>query len=419
MTVKCSIDRDSFQRFLADAFEVQESHLAPSSLSALVEMQQLVAKRGSDMDEIVRLIAERARTVAGADGAAIALLESSKLVYQAGSGTASSCLGRQVNAVLSPSDYVPRRSEILRVENADTDMRIEASICRQFEAQSLVMLPIYKSKIVIGVLQISFITAHKFAVQEIRTYGLIAGLLEDVLSQRHCRAEMIDSLTTHKPLSRTDPETPLQGQEIYRDRDDNLQLPSASLSSRPADQGVVPDVGAVRLCLPRTSASTMNRPDETATPNEAWKRMATVALLCVSIWSWFFYARGRETAPDGTASNKRQSSVQNLLPSSMLTDSKSDPRHPMQSATVRKGTHTAFKRIRVGLTEIDYVSDDVTIRHFLRNSTLRSRAVPHKTIDFGDDVTMRYFEPKRAMTVQTNASVAQTGGASPASVVSK
>ena len=47
-------------------------------------------------------------------------------------------------------------SELLRVEDAQTDKRIEAAICRQLGAQSLLFLPIYHDRAVAGVLDVLF-----------------------------------------------------------------------------------------------------------------------------------------------------------------------------------------------------------------------------------------------------------------------
>lgn len=50
---------------------------------------------------------------------------------------------------------------------------------------------------------------------------------------------------------------------------------------------------------------------------------------------------------------------------------------------------SAFKRVRVGPTEVDYIADDVTIRHF--TSKPETTDARYRQVDFGDDVTVRYF----------------------------
>ena len=117
MSTHFTLDRESFQKLLARAFLVQEyldsqkakrpaADLLPKpaitehpkeanppdytqSLSAIVEVQRLIATDELDVNGAVALIADRARNVANAAGVAIGLLEGDELVYRAGSGSAA------------------------------------------------------------------------------------------------------------------------------------------------------------------------------------------------------------------------------------------------------------------------------------------------------------------------------------------
>ena len=81
-----------------------------------------------------------------------------------------SYIGRQVTASLTVSADTTQRARILRVENAQTDTRIEAAICRQFGAHSLLILAIYQARALAGVLEVLFSEAHTFQDREVRTY---------------------------------------------------------------------------------------------------------------------------------------------------------------------------------------------------------------------------------------------------------
>jgi hypothetical protein len=51
----------------------------------------------------------------------------------------------------------------------------------------------------------------------------------------------------------------------------------------------------------------------------------------------------------------------------------------------------AFRRIQFGPNEVDYVAEDVTVRHFItRPPKTRARSV-WKQVAIGNDVTVRYF----------------------------
>lgn len=156
MTARSSFDRELFQTVLASAFAVQESGINTQSLSALVEVQELIAKGGPDFAEVLGLIADRTRIVAGAAGILIGLLRADQLVYLAGSGSAAKYVGRHVAAVISVSAHQGARKEILRVESAETDARIEGAICRQRDAKALLIIPIYRESTVAGVMEVWF-----------------------------------------------------------------------------------------------------------------------------------------------------------------------------------------------------------------------------------------------------------------------
>jgi len=183
MSDSSSLDRESFQKFLANAYSVQQSQVDSQSLSAIVEIQRLIAKGDLDVDGTLHLIVDRTQDVANASGVAIGLLKGDQLVYRAGSGSAATYTGRSSTARLVVPADSKANCEILRVENAETDARIEAAVCRQFGAKSLLILLICHDEAVAGVLEIFFSEAHVFQDREVRTYRLMAGLVGEAMSQ--------------------------------------------------------------------------------------------------------------------------------------------------------------------------------------------------------------------------------------------
>src|ERR1700719_432968 len=183
MFIYSSLDRTALQKLLANAFAVQQSQMDKQWLSAIVEVQGLIGRRELDVDGTMQLIVDRAQAVANATGVAIALFKGHQLVYRAGSGSAADYVGRHVMATLSvPADTTGGR-EILRVEDAETDTRIQAEICRQFGAKSLLILLIYHEQSVAGGLEVFFSDAHAFQDSEVRAYRLMAGLIGEAMSQ--------------------------------------------------------------------------------------------------------------------------------------------------------------------------------------------------------------------------------------------
>ncbi len=151
------------------------------SLAALIELQRSITAGETDLDRAMQVVADRSRSVANATGIAVALLKADQLVYRAGSGSAAAYVGRRITAVLSVSTHDDTRDEILRVENAEADTRIEAAVCRLFGANALLIVPIYQERAVAGVLEVFFSEAHTFQDREVRTYRVMARLLEEAM----------------------------------------------------------------------------------------------------------------------------------------------------------------------------------------------------------------------------------------------
>jgi transcriptional regulator with GAF, ATPase, and Fis domain len=170
MNTPSSVSRETFQQFLASAFAVQQSRISRQCLSDIMDLQRSIASGKLDLDGAMGRIVESARNVASASGVAIALLKRDQLFYRAGSGTSAAYIGRHMTASLTVSANTNTNREILRVEDARTDSRIEAAICRQFDANSLLILPIYQDRALAGVLQVLFREAHAFQEHEVSTY---------------------------------------------------------------------------------------------------------------------------------------------------------------------------------------------------------------------------------------------------------
>lgn len=109
------------------------------------------------------------------------------------------------------------------------------------------------------------------------------------------------------------------------------------------------------------------------------------AVVVLVIISWVAYGDHGLVAVGGTS---------NILAPPPATFVAANPQHPKSALT----------RIRVSPTEVDYIADDVTIRHFTsKPETTHAR---YRQVDFGDDVTVRYFAS--TFSARLNASLPQS-----------
>lgn len=433
MSSHFSLDPESFQNLLADAYVVQESGIDTRSLSAVMELQGLMADSELGLDCAMPLIAERARNVAQATGVAIALLHGDQLVYRAGSGSAAANVGRRVTAILSVSSQIQSKTEILRVENAQRDGRIEAAICRQFGAESLLILPVYDNRKLVGVLEVIFSDAHEFQEQEVRTYRVMASLLGEAIS-RAAQAVKTEAAVQRAGLARVEqpgipkidapplPHNPPPAQSGFS----ILGLTSASVSlSRGALESFrnftnplaanpelrrayqraasyistirLPEVSSIRLPDFSRLKPDRRRWDEALSllTSQAgrmpyYKRWVVAGVLLLATWVAFRGHRPAAVAPNTAVAVESVSPHQPVpasTPAALSEPAKTSPALVAVPAVPRPHW------VRVGSNELDYVGDDVTVRYFDVKPAPRHAPAQSHVKKIGSDVTVRYFNP--------------------------
>ena len=440
MNTHQSFDRESFQSLLANAFSVQQSGMAPESLSAIIEIQRVVAGGRVDAHDAMNLVAERAQGVADASGIGIALLEGNQLVHRAGSGTALQNVGSQLTAVLSHAAHDHPRREILRVENAATDSRIEGEICRQFDVEALLMVPIYREHAMMGVLEVFFKRPHVFSEPEVRTYQLMATLAGDASALPVVAAEnsAVRSSTLARALLRMNrpvrqltvtrqrvPEAPTEatpessyGTIVSAVRKWNARAYGGKLASSAAES--LRRIRLPRWQLPRmpwptvswrTTALALRRDLrllQAQWPNQLrGKLLLNVAALSVVLVLAIMaaIARHQSTVSPVADSSSGSTITAPKQPVPAVDQQTVAPPSLKPHPSVRDaGTPTgSFKRVWAGKDEVDYIGDDVTIRHFRPLPTPKKSAVWSKQVNIGNDVTVRYFKAPSVPAVQPAA----------------
>jgi GAF domain len=446
-------DPDIFQQLLADAFAVQESQINSQSLAAIMEVQRSVASGKLELDGAMSRIVESARNVANATGVAIALLKGDQLTYRAGSGSSADCLGRQVTASLTVSRDSKTLREILRVENAQTDTRIEADICRQFGADALLILPIYQGRALAGIFDVRFSEAHPFLDREVRTYRLMAEQIEAALGLAG-RPEP-KKIQAAEPSPIPDPVEQIPpGGEKFVPPPEFLMLPANEHSLYARSRAVLADIADLPVCkqaillasmLPQR-AKHFNRSHRTWSNrnwfnrtwfNRTWSsrprnlNLAAVRDLPVLRQSASLATSFAQRARHLRWSNRRRNSVLAafavvLMVTIGLASRHHGPTAPLESSTLPGSTATiphglpkplpgrrlaaaqaisapskearpnlsAFRRVRVSQNEVDYIGDDVTVRLFTdKPAAKRIQRANSRIAHIGSDVTVRYFTP--------------------------
>jgi len=404
MSADPSLDlrRESLQSLLSSAFEVQESGLDAQSRSAIAELQRLVAIADPDADHVMQVIADRTSRIANATGIGIALLRGDQLFYRAASGSSAAYVGKHVIAVLSTPIHKVSPSEIVRVENAQTDSRIQATICRELGAMSLLMLPIYHKGAVAGVVEVLFDEPHAFLGPEVRAYQMIIGFIEEVITRDIQSDEKSFSTApiavvpipvehSSQPMQVSGPKlesatTPRLGSILG-----TIRLTTAAATIKWLQRiwhGVAPAITATHS-LPRPLFNGMR-----------WTLLPLFVVAALIIVNWI--------------AHRPRSPAENSMPAKSTVAGQVSPmavkRSPMNRvskwptpAAATEGEQgllgSGFSRVWVSQNEIDYIAEDVTVRRFGPNAISR-RLHGYEQVNIGDDVTVRYFESKAVGSIE-------------------
>jgi hypothetical protein len=408
MSTRYSLDRESFEALLANAFAVQKSGLDRRSLSTLVEIQQFITSDQFDFDEEMRMVANHVLKLSNADGVGIALLDTNTLVYRAGAGRAAKDIGRHVAAVLNVSPAQGVGQEVLRVENAETDKRIEAEVCRQFGATSLLMLPICENHVLRGVLQVLFYDAHMFADREIRVCRLMVGALEEGISRRLQHGQERETLTSVEQVhaAKRSAKRSLQAaecnprvgtirasaveQNVFQghtstNKDDHLSKVLSKQSQAPRAV-ITPERTHAWKRIRTTAASTVRSKWKT----DSWRfGTALIAAVILCIVAWLPSVHHPWTSTGGSAVPTRSHNQGPATSKPPLANQEPNQLHGQRRERARRSP--GFKRVWINPNEVDDIAEDVTIRHFTTRSAKPQMQDGVKEVNFGDDVTVRYF----------------------------
>ena len=440
MKNSASFDSEPLQTLLASAYMVQGSGMSPQVLARIMQIQKSIETREFDLNEVMDAIAQQVRHIAPASGVAIALLRKGQLVYDAGCGSAATYVGRSVAATLSTSGSHAIPSEILRVENADNDPRIQAAICRQFGAKSLLILPVRSKGTVTAVLQIIFDEAHFFADEEVRAYWVFAGLVGDAIRASHAAVEappveaVVRDQSAEQPAPAKPPsalpaaiptavmpkpavapiakiassEAPPPSKTSPVPKAERVPGPEPVPKSEPVPKRVakpelVPPIAWLKEPAPKTGSGTISDLKGVRLPRfpiqaypyfkRAWDAGIAVAIVGALITLVSYRERPsamstvRENAAHKVETTQSSAAVESAKP--VIEDPVAQiPAQHRLSRPSNKLAYTSNVRVR-------HFGDDVTVRYFTPQSVVvRANASENDVRRFSDDVTVRYFKPR-------------------------
>lgn len=129
------------------------------------------------LDEVLELISQRAVSITGADGVAIALANENAIVCRASSGSIAPDPGIKLDPNSGFSGVCLRRGEIVRCDDSETDARVNPQVCRSLGARSMIAVPLAAKQRVIGLVEAFSSEPHGFNESDERSLNLLCELI--------------------------------------------------------------------------------------------------------------------------------------------------------------------------------------------------------------------------------------------------
>jgi GAF domain len=187
------LDENSFQQLLAAAYTLQEHNEVLRARNARYDQARISSKiasarsqilaDGKDLASAVVLIADCLRSLTGADGASVCLVNDGYLSCAACSGTAAKVPGGAVASNSLVATERLRNGRAFQSANARSDIRLEPSLCLELQIGSLLAVPIQRNNEVAGLIELRWNNPDAFDDGDESICELAVGLIGEVLDQ--------------------------------------------------------------------------------------------------------------------------------------------------------------------------------------------------------------------------------------------
>jgi protein TonB len=144
----------------------------------LGDLPKVVEKMtATETDAVLRLVAQQARLVTAATGAAIALGAREEFFCRATAGDKAPPVGARIRSDSGLTGECLRRRVTLRCDDAERDERVDAEACRELQVRSIAVVPIRMGTEVAGVVEVFSHHVSAFSNAHVATLERVADLV--------------------------------------------------------------------------------------------------------------------------------------------------------------------------------------------------------------------------------------------------
>ena len=136
-----------------------------------------------DLEPGISIIAEKAQTLTGATGAAIALRRGNEIVCRARTGRTAPDVGVRLQTDSGLSAECVRTGEVLLCNDAESNPRVDWASCRRMGVRSILVAPLRHFRRTLGVFEVLSSTPHAFDNNDVATMQFLSGMMVATISR--------------------------------------------------------------------------------------------------------------------------------------------------------------------------------------------------------------------------------------------
>jgi putative methionine-R-sulfoxide reductase with GAF domain len=136
-----------------------------------------------DLEPGISIIAEKAQSLTGATGAAIALRRGNEIVCRARTGRTAPDIGVRLQTDSGLSAECVRTGEVLLCDDAESNPRVDWATCRRMGVRSILVAPLRHYRRTLGVFEVLSSTPHAFDDSDVATMQFLSGMMVATISR--------------------------------------------------------------------------------------------------------------------------------------------------------------------------------------------------------------------------------------------
>jgi GAF domain-containing protein len=136
-----------------------------------------------DLEPAISVIAERAQTLTGASGAAIALRKGDEMVCRARAGRTAPDLGVRLQSDSGISADCVRTGEVVLCHDAEKNPQVDLAVCQRLGVRSILAAPLRHFRRTLGVFEVFSAAPYAFAARDVATMQLLSSVMVAAISR--------------------------------------------------------------------------------------------------------------------------------------------------------------------------------------------------------------------------------------------